>query len=341
MKPTHYSTTFLTTILIFLFTGCGTDDSVENDEPGNEPPTETFYVAFDAEDPFNEILFDDDNNRLYLIGRWNGKLTSFDYVKNEVISTVETGSAFGFSNHHFAIGKFNGETEIYVGVSEAINIYNGDLELIDSFSTSAEVIGLQYQPPNLIFATGCSGWGQVYHRETKAVISSNSGSGNCLRTRSYFDETENSNKLISVSHSTTDPELILENYNLQGELIDFIVTPGGGKSSSDIVRTNDNINYIISGEAGNFISKDDLSLFGSLDGSYNDFIITKDGDIVYGLSKGAELHKIAYPSLIVLETVDLPFSITPKTGAIIGDQLLLVSYLFGNSDVLLSKVDLL
>jgi hypothetical protein len=338
------------TLFIILILSIGSclnndDQMIPDDDNQITPVNEKDFLAFEAIFPFNEVLFDSIDNRIYVFERGeNARIICYDYESLELVNEVEYVSTG--TNYDMAIGKHLEQTEIYAsGGGRIVYVYNGELDLIDSLEIFEEsdpriVISIEFQTPNLLFIGACNGGlndtegALSFNRTTKQVISESTYGGNCLRIRSFRTETPSSTTIgvVGVGYSTS--KLSLNEYTTGGELIDNKIEFFPDGISQHLLIASNNSDYIISNQEGNFYYKDDLSKFASLDGSYNDFIINKSEDIIYGITRSLQIEKFEYPSLDKLAEKELERT---AVRGIIDDGKLILVYFSDITDELLKK----
>ncbi len=352
--------TFIFSLLLFVFACNSNDDMEVIPEPEEEMEEEVdpqYFFAFTSTAPDTEILFDTIENRIYLFESFSeGRIICYDYENYETVATAPSNGFY--VEHNIALGKYNGETELYIADGNIIFIRDGNtLELKDSiiiteFTGDTKIASLEFRAPDLFFiGPGNASFSPIkgsmtYSRSTKSYISNAQFGDSQLRIVTYIDDNDpDFINVIGVSYQTSGPRIVHDKFDVSGMIIDNNIdfSPDGGFSHR-ILKTSNNAPYFISSANGDIYLKDELNLSQTIGGSFNDFIINDSGDRIYGLSRNDKKLKIfEYPSLDLLRNVNLKEE--AKAGFFDGPETILVYYNstsnLNEKEVYISKLKLL
>ena len=300
---------------------CKKDDNVIVDE--------NFYKAFSMREPYPEVMFDSINNLIYVFDRDVGKIVCYDYQNHKVISTTQKTSFIFWKE--LSLYTSPSVSEVYLANAKTIFIYKGKtLEFKDSISVfpytnDRNITGIECPNEDLLILGTCnSDLGAIaFNKKSRSIISQGSLGGYCMVTSSYKTDGDKIG-VLGFGNSGTHTQLYSYLFSNKGELLDnkaeFFPQAGTGMP----IKTNENIDFFISGYKGHMYGKKNLEFRTSLWGSYADFLISKSGDKLYGLSSNKELHIYDLPSLTRLKTIALPS--IPVKGFIDENKLIIVYF---------------
>jgi len=179
---------------------------------------------------------------------------------------------------------------------------------------------------------------RAYDRTTKQLISEAERGPNHVRISSYIED-QNTIGLIGIQWGSSHNQIVLDRYDKDGNILETNMEspPEGISISSNLLKTNNNVDFFITAYDGNIFSKKDLSFINSLNGSYRDIIINQDGNRIYGITGSRTVEIIEYPSLNKLDIIQLED--VAYRGFIDEDKLVLV-YFINNRYIYMSKLDI-
>lgn len=258
----------------------------------------------------------------------------------------------GVADYGVAFGNYNRQPEIYIGVRNKIYIYDGEnLTLKDSIKIfndgdNRTIASIESNSENLLFVgaffspdSGHDG-SIAINRQTKNIVSQTQFGGNCLRLRAYSDNVSNQTNVIGIVYAS-NAALTLDRYDKEGKILNnYIEFSPQARTSLHLLKTTDESAYFITSDEGNIFLKSDLTFQKGLNGTFNDIVISKDGNTIYGLKDSRNLTIFDYPSLAVLETKKLE-----QTGirAFLDEGQIIIVHFVSNSgkkDIYLSKIDI-
>ncbi len=311
----HAPKTLLFLAGLFFFSHCNKKEEVNPE----------FFKAFSTGPTFTEVLKHPHKKWFYTIEAvsFGGKIRLYDYENFELIHEAINPS--NFWGYGFAIGEFNGEVELYVEAEQEVHIYNAEnLQLKDKITIFEEgdprlVISVGFQEPDLIFvsaddqSSGASSKGsRAYSRTTKQFLSNAYTGRHYLRIRTYVDDpTTGTIGVLGVNSRSSKSILISDKYDSEGNFLEALHEIPLGGSGVQLLKTNDKIDYFVSGYFGGVYRKDSLTYLGDLPKvnfpktEYRDVIFTEQGDIMYAITNQQSVIKVAYPSLETLATIPL------------------------------------
>ena len=335
---------FTCIIACIISMGCGKDDPID------PVIDEAYFKAFSIKNPHTEIFFDTAGNYLYVMTVDGGQMIKYDYDQFKVVSI---GTKRGtLQDYAFGLGTYLGEPEIYIGKGSAIEIYDGNtLKLKDSMQVyplqdNRYISSIESGGQNLLFIGVCNSDASgsvVLNRHTKSILTQSHYSYDCFRLRSYHEASTGRVGLIGVAYAPNFSVILSDKFSTTGELLesnyDSFVQ---GNISKGIVRTHDEADYFISGDAGTLFSKDSIKVLGSLGGLYLDVMIAAHGDTIYGLSTGRAIETFTYPGLQKVNIRELDHN---PTMAFLDKGKMIIVYFrtseeFGKEDIYISKLDL-
>ena len=345
----------LLSALIILAFACKNEDS-KIPEPEPEQIDEDYFFAFSVNQPAKDMLFDTINNRVYIFGPLGGRIICYDYDKFEVVADVSVGDFF--VDHNIALGRYNGETEIYLSEEgRIIYIRDGntlalkDSIVISEFEGSRKVASLEFREPDLIFigpgnTSSFDDNGSIaYSRSTKTYLSGSEIGDSHLRITTYIEKANPEIiNVIGISYQTSHPRIMLDKYDSSGMILENNIDFSADESVGHrLLKTSNNAPYFISSSNGNIFLKDGLAYTQSIGDLITDVVINDNGEKIYALSYNNRLDIFAYPDLNLLESIDL------KERAIRGfidEQKLILVYFQYNidtelDDIHISKLDVL
>ena len=336
---------------IMLLCACSSKEDLPDID--NKPEVnEDYYLATYIASPQNEILFDTESNHLYFFEyneEYRGKMVCYNYQKNERVCDAQ--NPVNFIKKQISIGKHNGKSEIYLGDWNCLRIYDGnDLSFIDSIQVFLEsdpryIYSIDTEIPNLIFIgagnaaslpNGVKDGSRVYNRTNKQLISeANWGPGH-VKIKSYIHD-QNTIGLIGIEAESSISNIYLDKFDKNGIFIETDIKIPSKTISSNLLKTNNNLDCFITSYDANLFSKQDLSFKNTLGGDYADIIINEAGNLFFCLSRDDKIVDIIeYPSLNKLGVI--PLQNFAKKGFIDGHKLILV-YFVENNKIYLSKLD--
>lgn len=342
-----------------LFVGLTTLSCDKKDNLPEKPILdEAFFKIADISEPYREALYDTEKDLIYIISR-NEKGKMFSYNYSEFHMAAEgTKEDFFILDYPVAFGEYQGEKELLLGGDKFVYIYNAKtLKLKTRFRVFADsdeqfVASLDFRPPNLIFIGACNTNAAigdkgtlVFDRTNGKQIDRASNGEQCLRVKTFIKVPETGQiGLFGLGFQTSSAGLTTDVYTSTGKALYSDIKWATYGSSPDILVTNEQVDYFITGSWGAIYKKGDVSYIGTLDGDhYYDFFLNDDGSRIYGIAEPPSIKIFAFPSLELLGTVSLPEEAVnayaiPETGFIDDGKIILVD--ISTMDVHMSIMDL-
>lgn len=263
------------------------------------------------------------------------KISVFDYSKNQITIEKEFDNITwtDYSSRLFeSTGYHNDRTELYI-----INDF-GEILILDG--ESLEVIGTIPSPNtsqifrskvikiNDFLVVANSSTLYVFNRNTLELVNTISSNVNERGIVAYNDF--NTNELVVVSFNTfsTNSSFRVQRLDLQGNQISsesYDRELGGGR---DLLRTNDMIDFILTGSETAILWKSDFQSQGEhvFDGA-KDIYISEEGNSLYILGFDSILRTYDADDLLGLPT-ELPVVSTADNVFVDDDQIVIIDYPF-------------
>ncbi len=293
----NYSLLIVFLLLLFSLQCKRNVDFIE-ETPPNIPQTEIYQS--------NKIHIDRNTKLLYF--SVNQNIAIYNYQTEEIRRKT---APFRLS-FNFDIGYHKGAPEVYMGQINNIKILDGiTLAPKDSITVFKApyrrlISDIEVGPNNVFVVGACENRAILFNRATESITAEPINDNQCVAIHSYVNQTENTIGVISVGYDFRHIPIIitLDKFDFTGQLIESQSTSNVELASSDLIVTNNNAAYFVTGRQ--LFSKQDLSEIAILDNSYIDMVISDDGQFIYGLSEtGQQIHVINFNTRDIERTIDL------------------------------------
>jgi hypothetical protein len=319
---------------------------------------EAYFKVAEISEPYREALYDKKSDLIYIISKnENGDMFSFSYSDFNIVAEGSKGDFFT-QDFPVAFGENNGNKELLVGGYKSVHIYDAKtFKLKEKFrvfedNDQQNISSLDFRSPNLIFIGACNTNSAIGDRGTlifdrtdgQQIDRARSGE-QCQRIKTFVkDPATGQIGLFAIGFQTSNPGLITDVYNSNGEVLSSSMQWASHSTSPDILATNEQVDYFITGQLGDIYNKDDVSFIGTLDGElYYDFFLNDDGSRIYAILNPSSINVFEYPTLELLGTISPPEEAVkvndiPATG-IVDDGKMILVYM-SHLDVHMSILDL-
>lgn len=319
-----------------FFFGCNKTPDLVIEEANLIFPVKQPIIQLDP-----NVFIDKVTKLLYLYDQSTAKLLTFNY---QSLQTRRQSKKLAdcCPNNPLGIGTYKGASEIYyvTETRKSIKILDGitlavkdSIEVFDS-ADSRIIADIQSASNNLIVLTTCYEKSIFLDRAIKRIVSL-AESESCLNLRTYTNKATNLIGIIRIGlgNGFEPVPVSLEKYDFSGKLLESHTEPKIDKANEQVITTNDNIDYFITGQK--LLSKNNLSEVGFLNESYKDIVISEDGENLYGLSEdGHQINVINFSTKTFERIIELE---NPALRLFLDDGFLIVLY-YTYSSVGISKI---
>ncbi|MPQ48829.1 hypothetical protein GCQ56_17650 [Marinifilum sp. N1E240] len=324
-------------IILFVITlfGCSKDDI--------QSPTTLNKVKFKIEEDGldDDILFNPQDKLIYYFTynmNYNRRVTdfkinAFNYELKEISAQRKIKGLYNTTQPTTAIGVYNDQIELYFFRGDKLTILDPiDLTEITSLTIPDSFISSVQIKDGLLFVSHqvyAKRFVSVYNRQDFTLINQagdpvyNPNYGYLLVYRDILNE--NQVKCASFPRYSTRNyfhEFVFDN---QGNYLDFALGKG---SYNSFTKTNDNVDFILTGEAGKILQKSKLWISNKpeLDSvrEFEDYFINANGTYIYSIQNDSSINRYNASTFIFEES--LPINENGRKIFVDENQLIILDY---------------
>ena len=300
----------------------------------------TFKIEEDGLD--DNVLFNPQDKLIYYFTynkNYSGivtdyKINAFNYELKEITAQRTIKGVYNTTQPTNAIGIYNNQMELYLFRGDKLTILDPiDLTEISSFTIPDSFISSVQIKDGLLFISHqvyYEKFVSVYNRQNFTLISQagdpeyNPNYGYLLVYRDIFNE--NQLKCASFPRYTNKDffhEFVFDN---QGNYLDFTL---GSGSYNGLTKTNDNVDFILTGEKGIIHQKSNLWISNKpeLDNVnvFEDYFINENGTFIYSIQNDSSINRYNASTFTLEES--LPINENGRRIFVDENQLIIFDYM--------------
>ncbi|WP_225037361.1 hypothetical protein [Winogradskyella sp. SM1960] len=305
-------------LFIIILMSCDSDEQTITDLNKVEIQYEENYLD-------DRIFFNSKDKMIYFITFYSRnsettacKINAFNYELKKITSQKMMEYSYNPAISTNSIGIYNNQVEIYILSGDKLTILDGvDLNEIASLTIPNSLISNVKTKDGLLFISHKENTQDFVSVHNRHDLTLNPEAGNIESNSNYgylmvFKDNLNQIRCLSFPRLSNDRYFRDFTFDNQGTYLNFGLGRDGNVVFREniLAKTNDNVDFILTGPSGTIHNKDELLLTESeklklYTGQFEDYFISDDGAYIYSIQNNLSIDRYNASTFILEESISI------------------------------------